>query len=181
MKQITKGLVLRVLPHLIALLVFAGIAYLYCRPAFENKVLSQEDVMQWQGMAHNSFQYKETHGHFPLWSNGMFSGMPAFQIAMDTQSVSIPNLFYGLLTLFLKKPASFFFLACLCFYFLTLTLRINPYIGIIGGLAYAYATYNAVIVAVGHDTKMQSIALMPGIIGALILICEKKYWLGIVL
>jgi hypothetical protein len=111
----------------------------------------------------------------------MFSGMPAFQIAMDTQSVSIPELFYSVLTLWLKKPASFFFLACLCFYFLTGALRINPYIGIIGSLAYAYSTYNAVIVAVGHDTKMQSIALMPGVIAALILICEKRYWLGILL
>ena len=181
MKNISKDLFWRALPHLIAVFVFLVVAVVYCRPIFNGKVLEQEDVMQWQGMAHNSFEYKETHGHFPLWSNGMFSGMPAFQIAMDTQSVSIPNLFYGLLTFYLKKPASFFFLACLCFYFLTATLRINPYIGIIGSLAYAYATYNAVIVAVGHDTKMQSIALMPGVVGALILICEKKYWLGIVL
>ena len=181
MKDISKDLFWRALPHLIAVFVFLLVAVVYCRPIFNGKVLEQEDVMQWQGMAHNSFEYKETHGHFPLWSNGMFSGMPAYQIAMDTQSVSIPNLFYGLLTLYLKKPASFFFLASLCFYFLALILGINPYIGIIGGLAYAYATYNPVIVAVGHDTKMQSIALMPGVIGALILICEKKYWLGIAL
>src|SRR3984957_20470664 len=181
MKNISKDLFRRGLPHLIAITVFLVVAVLYCRPIFDNKVLEQEDVMQWQGMAHNSFQYKESHGHFPLWSNGMFSGMPAFQIAMDSQSISIPNLFYGVLTLWLKKPASFFFLACLCFYFLTATLRVDPYIGIIGSLAYAYATYNAIIVAVGHDTKMQSIALMPGVIAALILICEKKYWLGILL
>lgn len=132
-------------------------------------------------MAHSSFQYKETHGHFPLWTNSMFSGMPAYQIAMDSQSVGIPGIFYGLLTLYLIKPASFFFMACLCFYFLSLVLRVNPYIGIIGALAYAYATYNPVIVAVGHDTKMQSIALLPGVIGSIILICEKRYWLGMML
>src|SRR5580698_7477710 len=109
MKHITQGLLLRVLPHLIALLVFAGIAYLYCGPAFENKVLSQEDVMEWQGMARNSFQYKETHGHFPLWTNSMYGGMPGYQIAMDTQSVNIPGQFYGALTFYLTKPASFFF------------------------------------------------------------------------
>ena len=181
MKNKRKDLFWRAFPHLVAIFVFLAVAAVYCRPIFSGKVLEQEDVMQWQGMAHNSFEYKETHGHFPLWSNGMFSGMPAFQIAMDSQSVSIPNLFYNLFTLYLKKPASFFFLACICFYFLTLVLRINPYIGIIGGLAYAYATYNAVIVAVGHDTKMQTIALIPGVIGALILICEKKYWVGMVL
>jgi hypothetical protein len=181
MKYITKGLFLRVLPHLVALLVFGGVAYLYCRPAFENKVLSQEDVLQWEGMAHNSFQYKETHGHFPLWSNSMFSGMPAYQIAMESQSVGIPGMFYGLMTGYLAKPASFFFAACICFYFLAMVLRVNPWVGMIGALAYAYATYNPVIVSVGHDTKIQSIALLPAVIGGLILICEKRYWLGMAL
>ena len=181
MKKFSKDLLRSAVPHFIAILVFLAVALIYCHPAFENKVLEQEDVLQWEGMAHNSFKYKDSHGHFPLWTNGMFSGMPAFQIAMDSQSVNIPNLFYGILTLFLVKPASFFFLACICFYFLAGVLRIKPFIGVIGALAYAYATYNAVIVSVGHDTKMQSIALMPGVIGALILICERKYWLGIVM
>jgi len=29
----------------------------------------------------------------------------------------------------------------------------NPYIGIITSLAYAYATYNPVIISVGHEKK----------------------------
>ena len=171
----------KLIPHLVAVLIFLLVAVLYCKPVFENKVLFQEDVLQWQGMAQNSFQYKTTHGHFPLWSNGMFSGMPAYQIAMDGQPVNITAISYKLLTLGLPKPVSFFFLACACFYFLALALRINPYIGIIGALAYAYATYNPVIVAVGHDTKMQSIALLPGLIASLILLFEKKYWQGMAL
>ncbi|HTI92640.1 MAG TPA: hypothetical protein VL727_18720 [Puia sp.] len=181
MKNILRDLLRRAVPHIVAILVFVVVAVVYCKPAFENKVLFQEDVLQWQGMARNSFQYKENHGHFPLWSNSMFSGMPAYQIAMDPQSVSIPELFYGVLTFFLTKPASFFFLACICFYFLALVLRVNPWIGIIGALAYAYATYNPVIVSVGHDTKMQAIALIPGVIGAVLLVCEKKYWTGMAL
>src|ERR1700738_230229 len=157
----TKKLLHKSLPHFIAVLVFLLVAAVYCRPVFENKVLFQEDVLQWQGMAQNSYKYQETHGHLPLWSNGMFSGMPAYQIALDTQAIDTPSKLYDLLTLYLKKPVSFFFLACLCFYFLTQVLRINSYIGIIGGLAYAYATYNPVIISVGHDTKMQAIALLP--------------------
>ena len=171
----------KLIPHAVAILVFLGVAALYCKPVFENKVLFQEDVLQWQGMAKNSFDYKITHGHFPLWTNGMFSGMPAYQIAMDGQSVNLSSISYRLLTLGLPKPVSFFFLACLCFYFLALALRINPYIGIIGALAYAYATYNPVIVAVGHDTKMQSIALLPGLIASLVLLFERKYWQGMAL
>ncbi|MHA4810886.1 hypothetical protein ACX0G9_22455 [Flavitalea flava] len=173
-----KRLLGKSVPHVVAVLIFFLVAVIYCKPVFEGKVLIQEDILQWQGMASNSFQYKETHGHFPLWSNGMFGGMPAYQIAMETGVWDIPGLFYNLMILNLKKPASFFFLASLCFYFLTRVLRINPYIGIIGGLAYAYATYNPVIISVGHETKMQSIALLPAFIGSLILIYERKYWLG---
>jgi Bacterial membrane protein YfhO len=165
-------------PHLVAIFVFLTVAVLYCRPVFQNKVLFQEDVLQWQGMAQSSFQYKATHGHFPLWTNSMFSGMPAYLIAMDARALGITGIFYDVLTLDLKKPVSFFFLACLCFYFLTRVLKTNPYIGIIGALAYSYATYNPVIIAAGHDTKMQCIALLPALIASLMLIYEKKYWQG---
>jgi hypothetical protein len=150
------------IPHVLAVIVFLSVAVIYCKPAFDNKVLVQEDVTQWKAMAQNSFQYKERHGHFPLWTNGMFSGMPAYQIAINGPAFSPQYTLYAILTLNLKKPANFFFLACCCFYFLTQVLRVNPFIGIIGGLAYAYATYNPVIIGVGHDTKMQSIALLPG-------------------
>ena len=173
-----KGLFQRLLPHGIAILIFLIVAVVYCKPVLEGKVLQQHDVTQWKAMAQNSFVYKETHGHLPLWTNGMFSGMPAYQIALESGNAISPGIFYYVLTLGLPKPISFFFLACVCFYFLTQVLRINSYIGIIGGLAYAYVTYNPIIVAAGHDTKMQSIALLPALIGSVILVYERKYWLG---
>jgi hypothetical protein len=171
----------RLIPHAIAVVVFLLVAVIYSKPAFEHKVLSQQDLSQWKAMAQNSFQYKETHGHFPLWSEGMFSGMPAYHLAMEPETFSPQSTFYHVLTLWLMKPASFFFLACICFYFLSQVLRVNPYVGIVGGLAYAYASYNAVIIYVGHDTKMQAIAMMPAFIGSLMLIFEKKYWWGVAL
>jgi hypothetical protein len=173
-----KGLFRKLLPHLVAVIVFLTVAVIYCKPVLEGKVLQQQDVTQWKAMAQNSFEYKGTHGHFPLWTNGMFSGMPAYQIALESGNTISPGYIYYLLTLGLPKPISYFFLACICFYFLTQVLRINPYIGIIGGLAYAYATYNPIIVAEGHDTKMQSIALIPALVGSIILIYERKYWMG---
>src|SRR5690349_5509806 len=84
----------KLLPHGIAIGVFLLIAVIYCKPAFQNRVLFQEDSMQWKAMAQSSFKYKQTHGHFPLWSNSMFSGMPAYQIAMDGPSVNPLTLFY---------------------------------------------------------------------------------------
>ncbi|MBH2004821.1 MAG: YfhO family protein [Sphingobacteriia bacterium] len=166
------------IPHAIAIAIFLIIALVYCKPALEGKVLQQHDVTQWKGMAQNSFQYKEKHGHFPLWTNGMFSGMPAYQITgIGNNPVSVGYIGH-VLNLGLPKPAGVFFLACLCFYFLTQVLRVNPYIGIVGALGYAYATYNPIILAAGHDTKMNAIAYLPFIIGSLLLIYERKYIWG---
>jgi hypothetical protein len=167
----------KVLPHVFAIGIFLIVAVIYCRPALEGKVLQQNDIIQWKAMSKDAFNYRERHGIFPLWINNMFSGMPSFQVGA-TYNNYVPYHIINILSLWLPKPINFFFLACICFYFLAQVLRINRVVSILGSLAYAYATYNPIIIAVGHDTKMLSIALMPLFIAALILLYEKKYWAG---
>jgi hypothetical protein len=167
----------KVLPHLIAVVIFLVVALIYCKPALEGKVLQQSDVTQWKGMSKDIYNYKDKHGEAPLWTNGMFSGMPSYLIATRNNN-HLPYYFSVALSLFLNKPFHFFFLACICFYFLSQVLRTNSWIGVAGSLAYAYATYHAVIVGVGHDTKMISLGLLPGFIASLILIYNGKYLWG---
>ncbi len=166
------------LPHFIAVVIFLIVALIYSKPALEGKVLQQHDVTQWKGMAQNSFQYKDKNGHFPLWTNGIFSGMPAYQITGISDNPISVGYIGNILNGGLPKPAGVFFLACICFYFLTQVLRINSYIGIVGALAYTYATYNPIIIAAGHDTKMNAIAYLPAVIASLLLIYERKYLWG---
>lgn len=167
----------KVLPHVFAIGIFLLVAVFYCKPALEGKVIQQTDITQWKAMVHDIYSYKDLHGEAPLWTNSMFCGMPGYLIAGRTNNY-LPYYFAEALSLFLGKPFQFFFLSCVCFYFLSQVLRINTWIGVIGSLAYAYATYNPVIVDAGHYTKMMSIALLPGFIASLILIYEKKYWWG---
>jgi hypothetical protein len=167
----------KVLPHVFAIGIFLLVALIYCKPALEGKVLQQSDITQWKAMSKDVYNYKEVHGEAPLWTNSMFSGMPDYLIASRTNN-HLPYYFAEALALFLPKPFQFFFLACVCFYILSQILRVNTWIGVIGSLAYAYATYNPIIVAVGHETKMLSIALIPGFIGSIILIYERRYWWG---
>lgn len=166
-----------ILPHLVAVGIFLAVSVIYCRPALEGKVLQQSDVIFWKGMAQNSFEYKEQHGHFPLWTTHLFSGMPAYQVAMEVKSY-LPNL-HNVLTLGLPKPIGFFFLACISFYILSCVAGARPVLGILGGLAFAYASFNALFVATGHDTKMWTLSYMPGLLAGLLLIYQRKYLLGL--
>ncbi len=169
------------LPHLIAVAIFAIVAIVYCKPALEGKVLQQSDVTQWKGMAQDALQYREKYGHTPLWTNSMFGGMPTYQITgIPANPFSIGAL-DGLFTLHLPEPIGLFFLASICFYFLAQVLGFNTILSVIGGLAYSYATYNPIIVTVGHITKMHAIAYMPFFVGALLLLFKQKYLAGTIL
>ena len=173
-----KSLFKSALPHLIAVIVFAIVAIVYCKPALEGKVLQQSDVTQWKGMAQDALNYRDQYGITPLWTNNMFGGMPTFQITGIPVSPYSIGALDGIFTLRLAEPVGLFFLASICFYFLAQVLGFSTLIGIIGGLAYSYATYNPIIVVVGHMTKMHAIAYLPFFIGAILLIFQKKYYIG---
>ena len=136
----------KLLPHIIAIAGFLVVAALFCREGLEGKVLYQHDVVQYEGGSKDIANYVAKHGHAPLWTNGMFSGMPTYQIWMPTNN-AIAYYVNKILTLGLPQPMQFFFLACLLFYFLSQVAGVNPYVGIFGSLAFGYSTFNPVMIA----------------------------------
>lgn len=168
----------KALPHILAIVVFLVVAIVYCKPALEGLIINQQDTFQYKGTPQQSIEYKQKYGHFPLWTEGLFSGMPAYTVAMEYRgAVSLGPLVH-ILDLGLPAPISYFFVACVCFYILSQVLRINPWLGVLASLAYAYSTYDPVIIAVGHVTKMQAIGFAPGVIASLLLIYQRKWLWG---
>ncbi len=177
MKQINFK---KALPHLVAVAVFLLLSVLLNKPALQGKVVQQSDVIQWKAMAQQSFEYKEKYGHFPKWTNSMMGGMPTYQIALGPKEPMNIHLHYvqDILTLGFPKPVFYLFIAALCFYLLCIVIGVNPWISILGGVAYAYASYNPVLIAGGHDTKMLSMAWAPAVLAGLQLVFKQKYWIG---
>jgi hypothetical protein len=177
MKQINFK---QVIPHLVAVVIFLLLSVVLNKPALEGKVVQQNDVIQWRAMAQQSFEFKEKYGHFPKWTNSMMSGMPAYQIALGPKSPAYIHLEHvqKILTLGFPKPVFYLFIAALCFYLLCLVLGVNPWLSILGGVAYAYCSYNPVLIAGGHDTKLLSMAYAPAVLAGLQLIFKQKYWIG---
>jgi hypothetical protein len=167
-------------PHAIAIGIFFLVSVFYCLPVFQGMVVNQHDVLSWKGMAQQSFEFNEKYGYFPLWTNSLFSGMPTFQImAVSKYNVTIAYL-HQVFTLFMPQPAGLFFLACIGFYILTIAMRLKSWPGIFGSLAYAFSTYNVILVATGHTTKFSSMGYAPAVLAGLILLTQRKYVIGFV-
>jgi hypothetical protein len=173
-----KSLWQQLKPHAIAIGIFLVVSCLYCLPALKGLTLDQYDMSHWEGVSKQSFDYKAKYGHFPLWTNSAFSGMPTYQIAVESKhEVTIAWLHY-LFTLKLPQAPGLFFLACVGFYILCMSLGLRSWVGILGSIGYAYASYSAVIMAVGHISKFSSIGYAPAVLAGLVLLTQRKYVLG---
>lgn len=170
-----------ILPHAIAVGLFLIIAVVYCLPVFQGMVVSQHDMLGTRGMTQQSIEFFEKYGTYPLWTNSMFGGMPTFQILFAAKYNIGIGWMHSIFTLFLPSPASLFFLSCISFYILTQVLKLKPWIGILGALAYSYASYNAIITMVGHVTKFATMGYAPLVLAGIILLMQRKYIWGFAL
>jgi hypothetical protein len=162
---------------ILAVIGFALIALLYCYPQLQGKKLSQHDNVQWQSMAREGMAYHDSTGKDVLWSNSMFGGMPTYTTYVATSNVNFLSYVQSVLQA-VGKPAYFFFIAMLGFYILMRVLKVNKWLGIVGALAYAFSSYNAIIIGAGHDTKMLTMGYLPVAMAGLYLIFREKWLQG---
>jgi membrane protein YfhO len=162
---------------IIIIVCFAILSLGYCYPQLQGKKLNAHDNINWQGMAHEAKTYHEATGKDVLWSNSMFGGMPTYTTAIYA-AVYNYTAYIQVFLQTLGKPAFFFFIAMLCFYILMRVLGINKWVGVVGAFAYAFSSYNAIIIGVGHDTKMMTLAYLPAAMAGLYLIFKEKWLSG---
>ncbi len=169
------------LPHLIVIGIFLALSCIFSYPAFQGKTLDQHDVKTWLWMSKESRDYHAQTGESALWANNMFSGMPQVQ----TDYYAETNWFRFFNRIFLVtsptdsgNPTGFFFIAMVSFYILASTMRINRWLGVIGAIAFAFSTYNPIIITAGHTTKFLNIAYFPAIMAGMIIAYRGRYLAG---
>lgn len=163
-----------VLKHVYAVLIFLGLSFLFCRPVLDGLELRQHDTISWRAMSQEAREYHQKTGIGPLWTNSMFGGMPTYQIYMAGDNYV--NYIHQALSLGLPKPVNFFFLAMLGFYFMLCTMGFRHWICIAGAIAFGFSSYNPIIIAAGHDTKMLCMVYMAPFIAG-VLMAYRGRWL----
>ena len=170
----------KISPHLMVLLLFMSISFVYFSPLLEGKMLDMHDIKQWQGMSKEVVDFHEKTGENALWTNSMFSGMPAYQIATWSDANLIQYV-VKVITLGMPRPASLLFLYLLGFYILLLSLKVDYRLAAVGAIAFAFSSYFFIIIQAGHMTKAHAIAYVPMVVAAVLYTYRGKMLLGGVL
>lgn len=169
-----------ILPHIIAVALFFILSLFYNSALLDgNRLVSHDDTM-YRGAAKEIIDYRNAEGEEPLWTNKMFSGMPAYTISYAPHNNLVSKFFYSVIN-FLPTPAGQMFWAMLCFYIMLVTFGFKPYASAIGAIAYGFCSYNMGIVVAGHYAKFWAIAFFPLIVAGINLIFKKNYWWGALL
>ena len=168
----------KVLPYVVAIVVFVGFTLAYLAPLLEGKVLNAGDVNNWRGMANEIVEYRAETGDSPCWTNSMFGGMPTYQITMRTQSNMTAELPRTLFVQWFGEPFAVLLLYLIGFYLLLLCFGVNPWLSIAGAFAISLSSYFFLIVPAGHISKALGLGMLAPVLGGLYAVFRKKYWLG---
>ena len=97
------------IPHLIAVGIFLAISAVYVSPALDGQVLDMLDIKHHEGMKQELVEHRSDYNEEALWTNRMFSGMPAYLMGTKYDANLIQYVAKGL-QLGLPRPMNMIFL-----------------------------------------------------------------------
>ncbi len=168
------------LPHIAGIVLFSVLTLMFFKPLLSGKELKQGDIDRHKGMSKEIADFREKNHAEPLWTNSMFGGMPAYQISTLYPGNWLTHL-DAAFKLFMPHPSGYLFLYFLGFFILLLCLKIDPWLAIIGAIAYGLSSYFLIIIEAGHNSKANALGYLPALLGGIILLFNGRIWLGFAL
>lgn len=169
----------KLVPHLLVTLGFIILSLAYFYPVLQGKMIYQNDIKQYEGMARQQKDFREKAGEETYWNNAAYGGMPTYAIG-----ARFPNDIMDMVDRairFLPRPADYLFLYFINFYILMLVMRVPWRYGVIGALAFGLSTYLIIILGVGHNAKAHAVAYFPLVLSGILLVFQKRYIWGFLL
>jgi hypothetical protein len=168
-------------PYLLAVVVFAVLSFVFFRPVLEGKQLSQMDNIHAKAMSKELVDHQAKTGEKSMWTNSMFGGMPAYQIKGDasTNIFSKVNRFTRLGLPY--QTVAIVFLYMLGFFLLLLSLRVDKWLSLVGAIAFAFGSYNLIIISAGHITQSYAVALMAPVLAGILYAYNRNQIIGSIL
>ena len=170
------------LPDLLAVLLFAVLAFAYFFPAdIEGRILYRHDASAGRGAGQEGIEYLQKTGERSRWTNALFGGMPTYQTAPSYKSTDLLTKAVNAYHLWLPENVWFVFAYLLGFYILLRAFDFRQYMAALGAIIWAFSTYFLIIIAAGHIWKVWALAYLPPMIAGIVLAYKGKYLWGLLL
>lgn len=179
MKNINwKSLLLKLLPHIGAIAVMYLFTLFYFSPVcFDNKTIAQGDMINYKGSSQEVREFHNETGEYSGWTNAMFSGMPT-----EAMYVQKPFNIFDKISIVLRGgfnhlTAGIMFSYLIGFYIFMMCMGCSAWLSLLGAIAYAFCSYNFIIIEAGHVSKGYAMAFIAPLLGGIIL-CYRKHYLA---
>lgn len=148
------------------LLVALGLLFLviliYFFPiVFENKVPPSTDIIAWKGNAESILEARSQHRGTPLWANNVFSGMPAHLISLRPPFEQPVRYVIEGLSVVLKWQAVYYLIGALGMLLLFRFWNFSIIAGVFSAVAFIWWPHLIGMLEAGHNSKVQTIMLLP--------------------
>jgi hypothetical protein len=168
--------------YILSILAFIALVVIYFSPSvIEGKVLQQSDSMKFEGMVHELSDYYTKDGKTSAWLGSMFSGMPAYLVGMPGMPANPLIYLVNIVKNIDPMGAGMVLAGLICFFILMCVMKVNRWLAVAGAIAYAFASFNLIIIIAGHISQAYTIAYMPLTLAGMILLFRKNYIWGAVL
>ncbi|MBR1414595.1 MAG: YfhO family protein [Prevotella sp.] len=176
-----NNLMKRWLPDVLAVVLFAVLAFAYFYPAdTEGRILYQHDTSAGAGAGQEAKEYFEKTGERTRWTNSLFGGMPTYQISPSYNSTDTLTVAENTYHLWLPDYVWHLFAYLLGFYILLRAFDFKQYLAALGSIFWAFSTYFLIIIAAGHMWKVMALAYLPPLIAGIVLAYRGRYMAGLV-
>jgi Predicted membrane protein len=170
------------LPDVLAVLLFAVLAFAYFFPAdIEGRILYRHDASAGRGAGQEGIEYLQKTGERSRWTNALFGGMPTYQMAPSYGSTNLLTKAVNAYHLWLPENVWFVFAYLLGFYILLRAFDFRQHLAALGSIIWAFSTYFLIIIAAGHIWKVWALAYLPPMIAGVVLAYRGKYLWGLLL
>ena len=167
------------LPDVLAVLLFAVLAFAYFFPAdIEGRILYQHDASAGRGAGQEGVEYQQKTGERTRWTNALFAGMPTYQLAPSYDSTDQLSALAKAYHLWLPENVWYVFAYLLGFYILLRAFDFRQHLAALGSVIWAFSTYFLIIIAAGHIWKVWALAYLPPMIAGIVLAYRGKYLWG---
>ena len=168
---------------ILPMVILLGINVAFLSPAyFGGDVLDQDDIKLGYAKSKEIRDYRAETGEEPLWTNAMFSGMPATQISTKYDGNIFQYLTDVVRAIGGTNSSTYIIFYLMIAAFIGLRgMGVNHWLSTIGGFAYGYSGFFIIGYAAGHNAKVNTAAFIPLMILALLLVFEKKNWRAFIL